>query len=87
MKRVERAHRYCTLCNSVDIEDEYHFMIKCPVYDSIRKELIKPYYCRRPSVFKFVELMRSENKTILRNLSKFIVQAFDLRNSLINNIS
>lgn len=28
--RVPRAERYCIYCNTHDIEDEFHFIIKCP---------------------------------------------------------
>ena len=82
-QRLERNQRYCALCNTLDIEDEYHFVIKCPIYENLRKEFIKPYYTRRPSMFKFVELMTSCNKTVIKNLCRFVSQAFVLRNSLI----
>ena len=35
--RTDRALRLCTLCDKSDLEDEYHFVLVCPVYDSIRK--------------------------------------------------
>ena len=80
---IDRSQRYCTFCNSQDIEDEFHFVIKCPKYEHIRKNCIKSYYIRRPSMHKFVELMTSCNRTVIKNLSTYICQAFDLRNSLI----
>ncbi|XP_053375235.1 uncharacterized protein LOC128547230 [Mercenaria mercenaria] len=80
--RVEHNQRYCLLCNSGDIEDEYHFIIKCPVYDTIRKLYIKPYYYRRPSVYKFTQLMHNTQRSALLKLSKFIYNAFILRKGL-----
>ena len=65
--RIERAERHCSICNSTDLEDEYHFVIICPVYENIRKELIKPYNIRHPSMYKFIELLKSKNKSITRN--------------------
>jgi len=82
-QRIDRSQRYCTFCNSQDIEDEFHFVIKCPIYEHIRKNCINSYYIRRPSMQKFVELMTSCNRTVIKNLSTYICQAFDLRNSLI----
>lgn len=82
--RTEKSQRLCKLCNSNDVEDEYHFVIICPVYATFRKQLIKPYYYRRPSVFKFIELMNSSNDSILRKLSKYVYDAMTLRKSLVN---
>ena len=65
-----------------DIEDEFHFVIICPNYHNLRKQFIKSYYHKRPSMLKFIELMQDKNYTVLLNLCKFIQQAFNLRNSL-----
>ena len=69
---VSRNQRVCSLCNSGDIEDEYHFIIVCPVYTHFRSLYIKKYYYTRPSVFKFIELMGSDSKLIMRNVAKFL---------------
>ena len=82
--RIERNQRQCVLCNS-DIEDKYHFVIKCPTYNDIRVKYIKSVYIRNPSMYKFIKLMSSEKKTELVNISKFVFEAIDLRKSLINN--
>ena len=49
---VIRSNRKCAKCNLDEIEDEFHFILKCPYYDAIRKQNIKPYFYKRPSVFK-----------------------------------
>jgi len=79
-QRIDRSQRYCT---SQGIEDEFHFVIKCPIYKHKRKNCIKSFYIRRPSMQKFVELMTLCNRTVIKNLSTYICQAFVLRNSLI----
>ena len=33
---TNRRDRICTLCNSSDIEDEFHFILKCPIYNDLR---------------------------------------------------
>ena len=48
---VSREVRNSELCNT-DVEDEFHFMLKYPVYSPIRKQLITGYYWRRPSMYK-----------------------------------
>ena len=82
--RIDRSLRLCTLCNNSHIEDEYHFITICSAYSQLREKYIRPYYYRRPSVYKFTLLMRSTNSTILKNLGKFVYEAFSLRNTLLS---
>ena len=42
-----RENRKCTLCDRNDIEDEFHFVLKCPFYSLLRKHYIKEYYCKK----------------------------------------
>ena len=70
-------------CQNRDIEDEYHFVIVCPLYENLRKMYLKPYYYRRPNVFKFTELMKSDKQSIVKNISKFVYYAFKIRTSLL----
>ena len=65
--RVDRAQRICTLCNKSDIEDEYHFVLVCPVYSILRQKYIRPYYYNRPSVYKFTLLMQKKKKKKKKN--------------------
>ena len=65
---TERSDRKCTLCNLNTIEDEFHFILHCPCYDTIRKQYIKPYYYSRPSSFKLVQLLNCENVKVISNL-------------------
>ena len=82
-QNIPRSERICQLCNS-DIEDEFHFVLKCPVYCDLRKKYIKHYYWRRPSVFKLVQLLSVNNVKELCSLGKFIRDAFKLRSSLLS---
>ena len=50
-----RGNRKCDLCTLNEIEDEYHFLLVCPVLSNLRKKYIKNYYSRRPSVFKLLQ--------------------------------
>ena len=82
--RIDRSLRLCTLCNNSHTEDEYHFITICSAYSQLREKYIRPYYYRRPSVYKFTLLMRSTNSTILKKLGKFVYEAFSLRNTLLS---
>lgn len=36
---IPRNERYCICCNMADIEDEYHFVCKCPCFENLRKNI------------------------------------------------
>jgi hypothetical protein len=72
---VIRERRLCTMCNCNDVEDEFHFIFKCPLYDDLRKTYIKNYYYRKPSVFKLVQLLSVNNVKELCNFGKYLYLA------------
>ena len=55
--RTPREDRLCAHCNMNQIENEYHFLLVCPLYIDIRRKYFAPYYCRWPSMNKFKSLM------------------------------
>ena len=71
--------RKCINCES--LEDEYHFIIECQLYTVIRNLYIKKYYFTKPSMFKFIQLLTSQNVNEQRKLGMFIFKAFELRNT------
>ena len=80
-QRLDRNQRICNYCNKNVIEDEYHFIMECQAYDLIRKKYIKKYYITRSNMFKLVQLFTSSKRNVL-NLSKYLNEAFKIRNSL-----
>lgn len=78
---IPMEERICTFCHV--LEDEYHFVIECPVYIDLRKQYIPQYYWRRPSMFKFVELVNSTNRNCIRKLCVFVFHAFKLCTDLL----
>ena len=61
---IARENRICAFCNTNDIEDEYHFVLICQLYNHIRSSYIKRYYMNHPSVYKFIELLNSNGKNL-----------------------
>ena len=49
------------------------------MYNDLRTTYIKKYFFHRPSVYKFVELFKSTNKSTVKNLSKYVYEAFKFR--------
>ena len=72
------------MCNSGEIEDEYHFLIICNAYKDIRVKYINKYYYTKPSVMKFVQLVDSNKTSLVYKTCKFIYEAFEYRKVSIN---
>ena len=51
--------RSCTLCCKHDVENEYHIVIKCPQFIELMKHYLRKYYYCNPSMFKFLNMSRS----------------------------
>ena len=79
--------RYCLTCNSIDLEDEYHFLLICNMYTDIRRKYINTYYYKTPSVLKFIELVQSTDATVLNNLCKYVYEAFEKRVNVVNVVN
>ena len=72
MEKIDFDRRLCTLCIS-DVGDEFHYILNCKYFRSLRKLYIKPYYHKHPNTLKFSQLMNSNNKVELKKkLTKFI---------------
>jgi exonuclease III len=78
-----RNERYCLVCNSNDIEDEFHFVCICRCYINIRRKYLKRFFYINPSVFKFHQLLVSTDKNEIVKLCKYIQEAFEIRNTLV----
>lgn len=76
---IPRENRKCTLCNTNDIEDEYHFIIVCPLFNNLRNVYLPNYYTRSPSMFKFIQLLNTTSVKRLKNLATYIREATKLR--------
>ena len=70
---LERNQRVCSMCNLNDIEDEFHFILRCPAYYDLRKKYLKQRYCNRPSVFKLLQLFNTCCLSELRKLGYYII--------------
>ena len=65
------------LCNNYNrLEDEYHFVMECSLYNSLRRKYIDQVYWHRPSLYKFVNLITSDNTGTITNLAIYEYKAF-----------
>ena len=75
---ITRLNRLCIFYGD-DIEDEFHFVLKCKTFQGFRNYLIKPYYWKKTSMYKFIQLLGSDNIRELCNLGNFLFRYFKLR--------
>ena len=67
------------------VEDEIHFLVECPKYKEERDILFKdistmcPNFINLSTDDKFLWLTSNEDLLILKNLGKFIIKGFELR--------
>jgi hypothetical protein len=67
------------MCTNSEIEDECHFLLICPFYDNFRKMYIKKYYYEKPSTYKLIQLLSTENVNLENtyvNVQKYEVKIF-----------
>ena len=83
-RQIPRESRFCELCDSITIEDEFHFVMECDAFKEFRVEYIPKYYRLRPSMFKFVQLLKSDNKKLLHRIAIYLLKSFKKRQELLN---
>ena len=66
---VERNERVCPFCTMNVVEDEYHFLLVCPMYRELRKTYLPRFYCRWPSKNKFIKSLNDDQVSVLKKNS------------------
>ena len=76
---IPREDRLCKLCgrtNLIYVEDEYHVLLECPSYNTIRNIYLEN---QNKNLYAFVNLMTSDDTVLLTKLANFISCALDVR--------
>ena len=72
--KTHRTERVGKRCHT--LEDEFHFVIECPLYKEFRNIYIGKYYWSRPNIPKFIELLTATNPKQLTNQAYSSKKAF-----------
>ena len=72
--KIDQAKRICTNCCLGAVEDEKHFLIECTTYQGVREK----YNMQAVSLHDF---LNTENQG---NLAKYLKEAYELRDKLLN---
>ena len=81
-ENINYNDRICKMCND-SIEDEYHFLLECNIYDDIRSNFIPAFYYTHPSHNKFKLLMNKKNIATLLNIARYVIVAMKHREAFI----
>ena len=79
MHGIDLEERTCKICNSLEIEDEFHFICVCPLYDNLRQKYLPRWSFSQPTLEKFYLLMSSSNTSDIFKLASFVYKAEKLR--------
>jgi len=77
---IPSNERYCHFCKSL-VEDEFHFICECSLYQNVRNNLLLYMYTKIPGFLilsekeKFKCIMADDS----RELHKYVIQAWDIR--------
>jgi len=72
--------RICRVCGTGEVEDLFHFVIKCPTYNIVRNNLLPD--CVQNTQY-LSTLFSSKNKYKIISLSKFIYRAYKIRQNVL----
>ena len=76
---IPRSNRLCTCCSLNHIENEYHFILICPMYREQRLKFLPKFAYSWPNIQKIVKIFKSQKKKHCINLSLFIYSALEIR--------
>ena len=80
--------RLCIYCDLGEVEDEFHFMLKCKLYDSLRTQLISDMTDIYSNIDidnahdLFILIMCASDYDSIFPLIKYINSAFEKRSSI-----
>lgn len=78
---IDFTNRICTECQ--EIEDEYHFVLKCKRYTNLRKQYIPKTLIDKPNMFELIKLVDSKDVNVLRKFGIFCHKAFSEYNAVV----
>jgi len=83
IRREERFCTYCSLTDSYVVEDEFHFLVKCPLYTDLRQ-----IYLRNVNNFTshldMIHLMSSKSTLTVTNLCNYLYESCKRRDAFLN---
>ena len=73
-KKLDFIDRICFDCN--EVEDEFHVIMCCKKYHDLRKKYLPEFLFKRPSMYKLVNFLNSNDLKNIRSIGLFIHNVF-----------
>ena len=86
--KIAKEERECRYCKLDEVEDEEHFLLKCPLYNEQRLSLFNSVVLNVSAMSQgdvFVCLLGSKEPTTIKALGTFLHNAFRKREKVINH--
>ena len=77
--------RKCDMCDTAEVGDEFHVLLKCSALKDLQKTYIPNYFTKYPSLYKFQSLLNGRNPSLYKKVSIFISKLSSFRKSMIKN--
>ena len=80
-RSVELKDRKCNVCTLDEVEDELHFLCRCPLYAELCRELYNNMYVQNSNFYslsekdKFIHILQICSKSV----GRFVVNSFEKR--------
>ena len=87
---IDREFRFCQICqkqNILVIEDEFHFIFQCSIYEDLRKEHFKKYWLKNRTLQCLYSILSCDSELVVHKISKYLFKAFQLRNDILQELS
>ena len=90
-KGIDAEKRLCKFCNRNEVEDEVHFLLKCPLFDKERKQFLNKIYTKNKNVQHLSEnnlfnwLMICEDSAVFNELAEFVFKCTEIRQKALLN--
>ena len=86
--KIAKEERKCRYCNLDEVEDEKHFLLKCPLYNEERLSLFNSVVLNVSAMSQgdvFVYLLSCKEPTTVKALGTFLHNAFMKREKAMNH--
>lgn len=87
--KVNPEDRLCQMCSLNEVEDEFHFIMKCPLYKDLRSKLffdIHEIYSHTGNLTDrelFLFIMSATDHDCILPVTQYVKAAFDIRSNIV----
>ena len=81
-EKIDYMQCKCQICNTGEVEDEYHFMMICPAYNTLRQQYLPSSICNAPTLNKFIVFMKLRSQFSIKCTVAYLKKALQERDKI-----